>query len=1036
MVSAVDPSASADGASVPTVTETALALGTITLGARASRQPMRLDVTQEEAGYYYAESSTLTTNEQAADPDNRFWNYGDNDWGSGFEGSPPPPGLTYSVPDDGSGAFTLHNNSAVDVAIVNLYFPTYSSQGLVVIKSGESYKMPRASEASPLGFTAYTVQTPRTDGAPTVVGRITVSPSTLLGDTIAVGSATESPLDYIPLSGSSIPDYHAEDPDNRFVDAGDNSVFTAVTYANPVSAGVSYAVVDGRVKVFNDGTASIAITRSTPGGQILSFDVLAAGESGTYSSVPGSWQMVTVQAPKADDGSVVLLGSIMRMPAGPRSNSPAEGIPAIPLRDAPAVTNQAPTGKLLEVSRSADGRSVTFRPAVTDADHDLISYSVLTQPSRGMITHNADDTFTYTVTDRYYLHYGKVSDLFVVGASDGKGTPTGLAGQIDIDFIQVNNAPQVQVSETEDPRGALGYRTYLVTASDIDWGQYSGWIGFDQVRYSATTPSAGAVEVARPESGPTVVRYIPDLVLAHEGAYDAAFDIIVDDGQDGGSVKVPVSLHVPFYNQNPVATITSVPGSEGEFVADAEFILTLADDDFDDVSVVSLTASNGGSAVLQDGVIVYTPVGYASYGSIKYYAYSERITVVVDDGHGGRATQIQDVYVRNTEALTWLEPGQARTLIFATGSNPTAVIAAELVKNDSSIYARGYKDKVAALEADFAPELNGYNSTLQRYLVRTYAMHVVADALVTVSKSIAQIENIVRQLDAALERQGFSGVRIGTQIALEFLNGYQRTLFGQIVEITGTPAPRPSRAGEDNSGSSTPKTVPPKSTSELFKTLWDKTSKYAPIYVQEVLSDVDHDRRLIVYVAGTDFASDAQQSAAENVGASLFVPDIDVLAAIDNAISETGNPDVEILLVGYSQGGIDVINAARIKRRNVIGIVTFGSPLSTAVWSDTPSIHIRDTRDRVPKLDWGYGESLQQISGRVFEGKAETEHQWWNLVDVHTNPETYIKMGSKFDAVVTKSAMYTRMASVLRKLTGKVIRNESYGLAEGNYTWL
>ena len=139
------------------------------------------------------------------------------------------------------------------------------------------------------------------------------------------------------------------------------------------------------MKVFNDGTASIAITRSTPGGQILSFDVLAAGESGTYSSVPGSWQMVTVQAPKADDGSVVLLGSIMRMPAGPRSNSPAEGIPAIPLRDAPAVTNQAPTGKLLEVSRSADGRSVTFRPAVTDADHDPVSYTHLTLPTKRIV---------------------------------------------------------------------------------------------------------------------------------------------------------------------------------------------------------------------------------------------------------------------------------------------------------------------------------------------------------------------------------------------------------------------------------------------------------------------------------------------------------------------------------------------------------------------------------------------------------------------------------------------------------------------------
>lgn len=1036
----VDPRATIDDTALPSATETALALGAVGVGAVASRRTLSFDMTPEEIEQYYAELQILAAQEQAADPDNRFWNYGDADWGSGATGSAPPAGLTYSVPDDGSGVFTLHNNSGVDIAVTNIYVPTYSSQGLVVIKAGESYTMPHPTEATPLGFTAYVVQTPRSDGAPTVVGRILVAPSTQLGDALIVSSATESMSDYIPLHSSTTPDYAGEDPADQFVDAGDGTTTPGtITYADPITAGVSYAVVDGKtVRIFNDGTTSIAVTRATMGFQTLTFDVLAPGESGTYTSVPGSWQMVTVQAPKASEGSMVMLGYIVRLAAGPTSTSPGDGISAIPLRDAPPVTNQAPTGKLVEVSRSADGRSVTYRAEATDPDGDPITYSVILQPSRGSVTQQGDNTFTYTVTDRYYLHYGQVTDLFVVGASDGKGDPTGLSARVDIEFTQVNNAPQVEVTEAEHQLGAIGYHTYLVNVTDPDWGQYSEWIGFDQVRYSSTTPSFGAIDIVRSESGPVEVRYSPDLIRAHQSAYDTSFDIIVDDGQDGGKVTIPFTIHVPFYNQNPVVTIVAFPGSNGEFVTDAELGLILTDDDFDDVSVVSLTTSHGGTAVLRDGMIVYTPTGSVTIGGVKYYAYTEQITVVVDDGHGGQATRLQNIYVRNTAGLGWLDPGQERTLIF-TDNTKWANNSAYLLKRDTSLRDRDYQQHIADLEAHFDPELDGYNTTLQRQLVRDYAMNVISDALVMVSRSIAQIQSVVQRIDAQLAKSGFSNIRVSTQVALEFLNNFQRDMFGIITEVDHTKVTPPTQKADDYEIES-PASATPISTYGLFDTLTANTNKDKPFYVQYVRSDIDNADRMIVYVAGTDVALDATQSVVENVRAANRRPDRDLTAAIYDAYiySPSGITPTEILLVGYSQGGIDAINFANSTSLPVVGVVTFGTPLMTADSVEIPAVHIRDSRDDVVHLGRAsYGELTQNYVGNVFVGTAkDVKDNFFIPFDVHMNWDTYKALGKQFDAVVTKQAKYISIALVLRDFDGKVGPDRHYGLSQGSVTWL
>ncbi|MGW8812972.1 cadherin-like domain-containing protein [Gordonia terrae] len=990
-----------------------------------------LNMSPEELEEYHSWLVSLTVAENATDPTDQFVNYGDADWGAGFTGSAPPPGITYSVPADGSGAFTLHNNSDVDIAIANLNYPNYSDQGLTIIRSGDSHTVARASLATPLGFSAYIVQAPRVDGSPTVIGRIIVTPSDLLGDTIAVGSATESIHDYIPLASSSPVDFAAVDPDDRFYDSGDATYVENVVTGNPVTAGVSYSVVDeDHVTVYNDGTDDIAITRGTPGGQTLTYDILTPGESATYATVPGSWQILSVQAPKAPDGSMVMLGSIINMPTGPQSNSPSPGIPGIPLRDAPPVTNHAPTGSLVEISRSDDGRSVTFRAEATDPDGDLITYSVLMAPSKGTVVHNNDGTFTYTVTDPGYLHYGSVWDLFVVGASDGINTPTGLAAEIDIEFTQVNNAPEVTVTPQEHPNANLGFATYLVNVNDADWGQFPDWIGFDQIRYSTTTPSVGSVEIVRWSDRPVEIRYTPDLVRAHESAYDTTFDVIVSDGHDGGTVTVPISIHVPFYNQNPTAEITPVAGSGGKFVGDAAFTLTLEDADNDEVTVVSITTSNGGTATLHDGVIIYTPQASPDRYGYNQYSHYDRIIVVVDDGHGGVTTTTHEVRIADTSAFTWLEPGQERILIFS-GTSELSTVASRLVTGSTPIRSADYQDQIAQLEAGFAPELDGYSDSLQRYLVQNYAWHVIKDALVAVSQSIARVESVVRSIDIALQERGFAS-RVTTRIALEFLTGFRRTLFGQVVAVSGSEVSYPPR---DYEPEEIAPSVDPLSTSQLFTTLWSKTNAQEPFYIEHV-EGADGVYRMIVYVGGTATESGAVQSMFENYGAIHAVGDLDFLDAIlaesYNENYPNAGKDKEILLVGYSQGGIDSINLANSDLLNVAGVVTFGTPLHTAS-VDYPAIHIRDERDEIAWIGDGKAESFQRSKNQIFQGRASTPDNWFTP-DVHSNYDTHVEMGKKFDDALANdtSTKYRGIRTVLKTFNGEVKGSASHGESEEN----
>jgi uncharacterized protein YukE len=129
--------------------------------------------------------------------------------------------------------------------------------------------------------------------------------------------------------------------------------------------------------------------------------------------------------------------------------------------------------------------------------------------------------------------------------------------------------------------------------------------------------------------------------------------------------------------------------------------------------------------------------------------------------------------------------------------------------------------------------------------------------------------------------------------------------------------------------------------------LWDEVSHVskddnsAGYRIQTVVG-ADGQERYIVYIGGTDAAEG--QSKLSNISAANGIPDDKQLAALRRLI-----PDgAEVMLVGYSQGGMDAQNiAAQIDNGfQVTQLVTYGSPVRPDL--DVPAVHLQANGDGVP----------------------------------------------------------------------------------------
>ena len=109
--------------------------------------------------------------------------------------------------------------------------------------------------------------------------------------------------------------------------------------------------------------------------------------------------------------------------------------------------------------------------------------------------------------------------------------------------------------------------------------------------------------------------------------------------------------------------------------------------------------------------------------------------------------------------------------------------------------------------------------------------------------------------------------------------------------------------------------------------------------VQKVIG-ADGVERYIVYIAGTDGADG--QTKLSNIPAAQGRVDEKQVEALKRLIPK----DAEVMLVGFSQGGMDAQNIAKLHEFNVTQIVTYGSP--TRADLDIPAVHLRASGDQIP----------------------------------------------------------------------------------------
>lgn len=171
-------------------------------------------------------------------------------------------------------------------------------------------------------------------------------------------------------------------------------------------------------------------------------------------------------------------------------------------------------------------------------------------------------------------------------------------------------------------------------------------------------------------------------------------------------------------------------------------------------------------------------------------------------------------------------------------------------------------------------------------------------------------------------------------------------------------------------------------------------------HIDKIRSAYDGVERLVVYIGGTTLG--LNQAGVLNGPSWLGEPKPWQIYQL--GLATQSNPDMEILMFGYSQGGMDAQNLVARTNFNIEMVVTFGSPIVQEppdpyeVWM----LHLQAKKD--PVIDWGRPGMLEKarIAESVYQTTTRTGNKPWadwnGLGEVHGDPATYREVAQKLDS--------------------------------------
>ena len=502
----------------------------------------------------------------------------------------------------------------------------------------------------------------------TAVGSVSATDIDLPGDVLTYAITAGDPLSGFAIDASgniTINDASVLDLD---FDDGTDLVATLTVTVTDGSGGVGTVTVNVTVSPVNEVPLAVtdsyaldegaALVVTTPG--LIANDIDPDGDPLMTSVVMGPTNgLLTLNSDGSftytHDGSETTSDSFTyQVDDGNGGVSTGTVILTInPLNDAPVATDDTYT-------INEGGTLVVAAPGVvsndTDVEGDALSAVLISGPTNGSLSLNADGSFTY-------VHDGSetTNDSFIYRTDDGNGGSDTATVNITIDPVNdapVTSVPTAQTTPEDTPLLFSSGDGNAVTVSDAD---ASGNPIIITIAAANGTVSLGgltgltfATGDGLSDSTMTFAGTVSEINTALEGMTFtpspdfhglATIDITIDDqgnlGSGGAKLDLDsINITISPVNDQPVANVDVVTVDEGAAVAVTGMGVLANDSDIDGDTLTSNLIggpAHGSVSLNIDGSFTYTHDGGETT--------SDSFVYEVSDGNGGVATAVVDIVV-------------------------------------------------------------------------------------------------------------------------------------------------------------------------------------------------------------------------------------------------------------------------------------------------------------------------------------------------------------------------------------------------------